>query len=127
MLDSRRRLLNTQDKAFRHSHREMKGVCSDGLTERKTTRRHRLAAPGGAPGGRPASYNELAAGQLHRRRMVADRVRRLEDAGVAGYQARVDPARAGLPWTAFVQMRCRLDRCLLKTSQASDYPEIEIR
>jgi Lrp/AsnC family transcriptional regulator, leucine-responsive regulatory protein len=23
-----------------------------------------------------------------------------------------------------VQMRCRLDRCLLKTSQASDYPEI---
>ena len=43
---------------------------------------------------------------------------------IVGYQARVDPARAGLPLTAFVQMRCRLDRCLLKTSQASDYPEI---
>ena len=52
-------------------------------------------------------------------------MRRLEDLGViVGYQARVDPARAGLPLTAFVQMRCRLDRCLLKTSQASDYPEI---
>ena len=56
---------------------------------------------------------------------VAERVRRLEELGViAGYQARVDPARAGLPLTAFVQMRCRLDRCLLKTSQAGDYPEI---
>jgi Lrp/AsnC family leucine-responsive transcriptional regulator len=34
------------------------------------------------------------------------------------------PARAGLPLTAFVQMRCRLDHCLLKTSMASDYPEV---
>jgi Lrp/AsnC family transcriptional regulator, leucine-responsive regulatory protein len=51
--------------------------------------------------------------------------RRVEEAGViAAYQARVDPARAGLPVAAFIQMRCRLDRCLLKTSQASDYPEV---
>jgi DNA-binding Lrp family transcriptional regulator len=35
-----------------------------------------------------------------------------------------EEARAGLPLTAFVQMRCRLDRCLLKTSQSSDHPEI---
>jgi hypothetical protein len=34
------------------------------------------------------------------------------------------PARAGLPLTAFVQLRCRLDHCLLKTSKASDYPEV---
>ena len=56
---------------------------------------------------------------------VAERVRRLEDAGViAGYAARVDPQRAGLPVAAFIQMRCRLDRCLLKTSRADDYPEV---
>jgi Lrp/AsnC family leucine-responsive transcriptional regulator len=56
---------------------------------------------------------------------VAERVRRLEDAGViAGYSARVDAPRAGLPVAAFIQMRCRLDRCLLKTSQADDYPEV---
>jgi Lrp/AsnC family leucine-responsive transcriptional regulator len=56
---------------------------------------------------------------------VAERVRRLEDAGViTGYTAKVDPARAGPPLTAFIQMRCRLDRCLLKTSSAGDYPEV---
>jgi Lrp/AsnC family transcriptional regulator, leucine-responsive regulatory protein len=32
--------------------------------------------------------------------------------------------RAGFPLTAFVQMHCRADHCLLKTSQASDYPEV---
>ena len=56
--------------------------------------------------------------------ICACRRNRPTSAVVTGYQARVDPARAGLPLTAFVQMRCRLDRCLLKTSQASDYPEI---
>jgi Lrp/AsnC family leucine-responsive transcriptional regulator len=56
---------------------------------------------------------------------VAERVRRLEEAGViAGYQAVVDPARAGLPLTAFVQMRCSLGSCLLRTSTAEDYPEV---
>lgn len=56
---------------------------------------------------------------------VADRVRRLEEAGViTGYQARVDPARAGLPMTAFVRMRCTPGRCLLRTARAEDYPEI---
>jgi Lrp/AsnC family leucine-responsive transcriptional regulator len=71
------------------------------------------------------SYNELGRRVSLSPPAVAERVRRLEDAGViAGYQAKVDPARAGQPLTAFVQMRCRLDRCLLKTSQSSDYPEI---
>jgi len=56
---------------------------------------------------------------------VAERVRRLEESGViTGYHARVDPARAGQPVAAFVQMRCRLDRCLLRTSAAADYPEV---
>jgi Lrp/AsnC family leucine-responsive transcriptional regulator len=43
---------------------------------------------------------------------------------IAGYQARIDPARAGLPLTAFVQMRCAPGRCLLKTSTADDLPEV---
>ena len=56
---------------------------------------------------------------------VAERVRRLEDSGmITGYQARIDPARAGLPLTAFVQMRCALGSCLLKTSTADDLPEV---
>jgi Lrp/AsnC family leucine-responsive transcriptional regulator len=56
---------------------------------------------------------------------VAERVRRLEESGViTGYEARVDPARAGLPLTAFVQMRCALGSCLLKTSAAGDFPEV---
>jgi Lrp/AsnC family transcriptional regulator, leucine-responsive regulatory protein len=56
---------------------------------------------------------------------VAERVRRLEDSGViVGYQARIDPSRAGLPLTAFIQMRCRLGSCLLKTTTAEDLPEV---
>jgi len=56
---------------------------------------------------------------------VADRVRRLEDTGViTGYQARVDPARAGLPLCAFIRLRCTPGRCLLRTGRAEDYPEI---
>jgi Lrp/AsnC family transcriptional regulator, leucine-responsive regulatory protein len=71
------------------------------------------------------SYNELGRRVSLSPPAVAERVRRLEEAGIiAGYQAKVDPTRAGLPLTAFVQMRCRLDRCLLKTSKASDYPEV---
>jgi Lrp/AsnC family leucine-responsive transcriptional regulator len=56
---------------------------------------------------------------------VAERVRRLEDSGViTGYQAKVDPAEAGQPVSAFVEMRCRPGKCLLMTSNAEDYPEV---
>ncbi|AXB46398.1 AsnC family transcriptional regulator [Amycolatopsis albispora] len=56
---------------------------------------------------------------------VAERVRRLEQAGViSGYRAQVEPGRAGYPLTAFVEMRCSLGKCLLKTSRAEDYPEV---
>jgi len=56
---------------------------------------------------------------------VAERVRRLEESGViTGYRAQVDPRRAGYPFLAFVQMRCALNKCLLKTSTAEDYPEV---
>jgi Lrp/AsnC family leucine-responsive transcriptional regulator len=56
---------------------------------------------------------------------VTERVRRLEELGViAGYHARIDPALVGLPLTAFVQMRCAHDRCLLKTTSAEELPEV---
>jgi Lrp/AsnC family transcriptional regulator, leucine-responsive regulatory protein len=71
------------------------------------------------------SYNELARRVQLSPPAVADRVRRLEDQKIiTGYQARVDPARAGLPFTAFIQMRCVLGRCVLKTTRAEDFPEI---
>jgi Lrp/AsnC family leucine-responsive transcriptional regulator len=71
------------------------------------------------------SYNQLARLVNLSPPAVAERVRRLEESGViAGYLARIDPTRAGLPMTAFVQMRCAHGRCLLKTSAADDYPEV---
>jgi Lrp/AsnC family leucine-responsive transcriptional regulator len=71
------------------------------------------------------SFNELGRRVSLSPPSVAERVRRLESLGViSGYRAVVDPARAGQPVAAFIQMRCDRDRCLLRTTQASDYPEI---
>jgi len=42
---------------------------------------------------------------------VAERVRRLEDAGIiTGYRGRIDRSRAGLPVTAFLRITCTGDR-----------------
>jgi Lrp/AsnC family leucine-responsive transcriptional regulator len=71
------------------------------------------------------SYHELGRRVGLSAPAVAERVRRLEDSGViVGYQARVDPVRAGVPVTAYIQLRCRPDRCLLNTTEADDYPEV---
>jgi Lrp/AsnC family leucine-responsive transcriptional regulator len=71
------------------------------------------------------SYNQLARRVHLSPPAVAERVRRLEQAGViAGYAARVDPSRAGQPLLAFIQLRCRLGSCLLKTTTSEDYPEL---
>lgn len=71
------------------------------------------------------SFNELARRVHLSAPSVAERVRRLEQAGViTGYRAQVDPAAVGQPVHAFIQLRCRLDSCLLKTTTAADYPEI---
>jgi len=52
------------------------------------------------------SFNQLARLVHLSPPAVAERVRRLEDAGViTGYQVVISPARAGLPLTAFIQMR----------------------
>lgn len=71
------------------------------------------------------SYNELGRRVSLSSPAVAERVRRLESAGIlTGYHASVDPARAGLAVSAFVQMRCRPGGCLLRTSRAEEYPEV---
>jgi len=71
------------------------------------------------------SYKELGRRINLSAPAVAERVRRLEDAGViTGYRATVDGRRAGYPIMAFVQMQCSLGNCLLKTSTSDDYPEI---
>lgn len=71
------------------------------------------------------SYNELARRVHLSAPAVADRVRRLERRGVIlGYRAQVEPAAAGLAIQAYIQLRCSLGSCLLKTSAADDYPEV---
>ena len=56
---------------------------------------------------------------------VAERVRRLEDAGViAGYAAQVDAAAAGRPVRAVVRMHCYGPTCLLRDPAVADWPEL---
>jgi Lrp/AsnC family transcriptional regulator, leucine-responsive regulatory protein len=53
-----------------------------------------------------ASYADLARAVAMSPSAVAERVRRLEEAGViAGYRATVDPSRVGLDVMAFVRLR----------------------
>lgn len=71
------------------------------------------------------SFNELSRRVHLSPPAVGERVRRLEEAGVIiGYTARVDPARAGQPLSAFVEMRCTPGRCLLKTTSSELLPEV---
>ena len=57
---------------------------------------------------------------------VAERVRRMEDAGViAGYRVELDHARVGLPILAFVRLRAAGDtKCLELGELTKDIPEI---
>jgi Lrp/AsnC family leucine-responsive transcriptional regulator len=71
------------------------------------------------------SYNELSRRINLSPPAVAERVRRLERAGViTGYHAHVDPAAAGLPVTALIRMSCYGPRCLLRTEHTVDWPEV---
>jgi Lrp/AsnC family transcriptional regulator, leucine-responsive regulatory protein len=61
------------------------------------------------------SFNELARRINLSAPAVAERVRRLEQAGViTGYHAHVNPARAGRTVGALVRMACYGPRCLLR-------------
>jgi Lrp/AsnC family transcriptional regulator, leucine-responsive regulatory protein len=71
------------------------------------------------------SYNQVGRRVGLSSPAVAERIRRLEDAGIiTGYHAHIDSVKVGLGLTAFIQMRCALGRCLLKTCQPEDYPEV---
>lgn len=71
------------------------------------------------------SYNELSRRVHLSPPAVAERVRRLEAAGViTGYAAQVDPTKVGQSLLAFVQLRCRVGNCPLRTTHAGDFPEI---
>jgi len=71
------------------------------------------------------SFNELSRRVHLSPPAVAERVRRMREAGViVGYRAAVDPAAAGQPVRAFVQLRCRPGSCLLRTTSEADYPEV---
>jgi Lrp/AsnC family leucine-responsive transcriptional regulator len=71
------------------------------------------------------SYNQLGKRVNLSSPAVAERVRRLEEAGViTGYRADVDPGEVGLPLTAFLQLRCETGHCLLKNTSADDFPEV---
>jgi Lrp/AsnC family leucine-responsive transcriptional regulator len=71
------------------------------------------------------SYNELGRRVGLSAPAAAERVRRLEEAGIiTGYGAKVNPAKLGLPMLALIQLRCDPGKCLLKTSRAEDFPEV---
>jgi Lrp/AsnC family leucine-responsive transcriptional regulator len=71
------------------------------------------------------SQNELSRRVNLSAPSVAERVRRLSEAGVInGYSARVDPAALGRPVQAFVQLDCYGPRCILKDPAVLDWPEI---
>lgn len=71
------------------------------------------------------SYNELGRRVGLSAPAAAQRVRKLEGAGViTGYGAQINPARVGMPLLALVEMRCAPGHCLLKTTTANAFPEV---
>jgi Lrp/AsnC family leucine-responsive transcriptional regulator len=71
------------------------------------------------------SYNELGKRVGLSAPATAERVRKLEDAGIiTSYGAQVDVAKLGLPLLVFIQLRCFPERCLFKTSRAETFPEV---
>ncbi|PRX52968.1 AsnC family transcriptional regulator [Nonomuraea fuscirosea] len=71
------------------------------------------------------SFNELSRRVHLSPPAVAERVRRLEEAGViTGYHATVDPARAGWTVSAFVQLTCYGPTCVLRDPEVATWPEV---
>ena len=71
------------------------------------------------------SFNELSRRVKLSAPAVAERVRRLETAGViSGYHARVDPAHVGRPVQAVVVMDCYGPTCILRDPEVVTWPEI---
>ena len=71
------------------------------------------------------SFNELSRRVKLSAPAVAERVRRLETAGViSGYHARVDLAHVGRPVQAVVVMDCYGPTCILRDPEVATWPEI---
>ena len=71
------------------------------------------------------SYHELGRRVGLSAPAVAERVHRLEETGIiTGYHAQIDPAKIGLPITAFIRTTCIKNRCLYTNAQHGDFPEV---
>lgn len=71
------------------------------------------------------SYSELSRRVHLSGPAVAERVRRLEEAGVlAGYHAHVDLARAGWAVLAVIRMSCYGARCVLRDPAVPSWDEV---
>jgi Lrp/AsnC family leucine-responsive transcriptional regulator len=72
------------------------------------------------------SYTELGRRVGLTAPAVADRLRRLEDAGIIlGYRAQVDPSRVGLAIAAFIRLRASGNtECLELGERLKDIPEV---
>jgi Lrp/AsnC family leucine-responsive transcriptional regulator len=56
---------------------------------------------------------------------VAERVRRLEDAGIIkSYRAEIDTTKVGYPITAIIRMQVQGDRCTRFSAYVQDMPEV---
>jgi Lrp/AsnC family leucine-responsive transcriptional regulator len=56
---------------------------------------------------------------------VAERVRRLEDAGIIkGYHAEIDTSKVGYPITAIIRMQVQGERCTRFSASVQDIPEV---
>jgi Lrp/AsnC family leucine-responsive transcriptional regulator len=71
------------------------------------------------------SYNELSRRVNLSAPAVAERVRRLQEAGViTGYHAHVDPTRVGRQATALIRMHCYGPTCVLRQPAVANWPEV---
>ena len=71
------------------------------------------------------SFNELGRRVGLSSPSTAERVRKLEDAGIlSSYGAEVEPTKVGLPVLAFIQLRCAPGMCLFKKASAEQFPEV---
>jgi Lrp/AsnC family leucine-responsive transcriptional regulator len=71
------------------------------------------------------SYSELSRRVHLSPPAVAERVRRLEEAGVVtGYHAQVDLAKAGRGVAALIRMSCYGPSCVLRDESVTTWPEV---
>ena len=71
------------------------------------------------------SFNELSRRVNLSAPAVAERVRRLQEAGViTGYHAHIDLTKAGRQATALIRMHCYGPTCLLREPAVAQWPEI---